>query len=67
MKADWIKVESEKDIPDGEWLAFLEGGEIHVLSIRPISNGRLAIVGGQFSFDQKPVTHYCELPDIPEG
>ena len=67
MKADWNKVENIKDIPDGEWLAVLEGGEIHVISIRrPISNGRLVVIGNRFHFNMNPITHYCELPEMPE-
>lgn len=65
MKADWIKVDNVKDIPNGEWLALLENGEMHTMRMRSIVNGRLAVIGGHFSYDLKPVTHYCELPEIP--
>lgn len=61
--SEWKPIET---IPDeGSFLVYMpgepEGRQIQVAYWHP----NVKVIGGVFDFDREPVTHWMELPDIP--
>lgn len=69
--SDWIKLEKQSDLPEGDWLVLLEeerlGLMMHTASKSNLkSGGQLLVIGGNFHFDMPKITYYQKLPEPPK-
>jgi hypothetical protein len=70
MKNDWIKVNSYKDIPLGEYLVWYEEekpgkSQFGLAKVNRASNSNICIIDGHFAFDNtRNVVAYRPLNDL---
>jgi len=65
--SEWIKVESIKEVPEGQWLVKVDGTTLGLNMHTASIHKNLSMVGGLFHFDQPNVIAYMPLPpDIGE-
>lgn len=63
----WIKVDSYKDIPIGDWLVQTEEPVFDTLVMHTAAiRSNVGVIGGLFPFDQRRVVAYRPLPDVVE-
>lgn len=62
MSVMWHKIEDIQEIPAGDWIVILEGGEKGYLKVRKGKNCTIYIVNGNFHFYQKNVIAYTLFP-----
>ena len=61
--SEWIKVESYKDLPVGDWLVQVDDPVFDTLILHTAAiRSNVGIIGGLFAFDQRDVIAYRPLP-----
>jgi hypothetical protein len=53
----WISVNGYEEMPIGLWLVKIDGNDPMVANIHE----KLSFIGGRFTWDHKPVTHYKDI------